>query len=190
MNTSLINNRKAYRNKIKRRQTIIFGTLGISLAILLFVNTLFWLNLVAFPYQPGFSKPVPKEVVYACSPTDKPVDPTEISARVYNASGEAGLAAKVTQSLTDAGVITGEAANWVDTEEVTDAVRLITNKENLAKAYSLRGFFPDAKVVLDSTNKTQVVDVVIGTAWKAMTITPTAEEFTAGMQSTADCVKP
>lgn len=174
-----------------RRQTIVFGTIGGVLVFLLIVCTLFWLNVVPFPFNREFSRP-PEPVEYVPCPASnaKQVNLDQISVRVYNSGDVAGLASKVAETLTAAGVKVTDTTNWSGDPIESTAV-IYTSKDGVASAYTLRAFIPQAKVIYDATLTGTQVDVVIGTKWDTqvdLVATPDDSAYQEAMQKIEGCV--
>ncbi|MDR6939362.1 LytR C-terminal domain-containing protein [Arcanobacterium hippocoleae] len=188
MNTYNDNARRAYRQRLAQRQIILFGTIGIVLAVLLLVNTLFWAGIVPFPFNKEFAtNKVPEKVAVCPLAGAKPVELSQVKARVFNASSRSGLAQEVNSKLADQGVQVGSPANWESKEPVNESVRLLTKKDSIDAAYTLRAFFPEAKVVLDESAQDGVVDVVLGKGWNTMQNVPVEEDFQKAMEAIKDC---
>ncbi|XCB29240.1 LytR C-terminal domain-containing protein [Arcanobacterium hippocoleae] len=112
----------------------------------------------------------------------------KIKARVFNASKRSGLAQEVNQKLGDQGVQVGNPANWESSEVISDPVRLLTTKDSINAAYTLRAFFPDAAVVIDENAQSGTIDVVIGKGWKEMQEIPAENDYRKAMEAIAGCV--
>lgn len=188
MNDYKNNARQAYQRKMAQRQIFIFGAIGVVLAALLLINTIFWTGILPFPLNKEFaSNKTPKKISVCPVDGAKPVELAQIKARVFNASGRSGLAQEVNKKLSDQGVQVGNAANWESKEPVNDALWLLVKKYSIDNAYTLRAFFPDAKVVIDEKAQSGVVDVVLGKGWKSMQDVPVEADFVKAMKPIPNC---
>ncbi|MFC5370832.1 LytR C-terminal domain-containing protein [Arcanobacterium bovis] len=182
--------RSEYRKKIHERQVLLFGIIGAVMLFLLLINTLFSTGLVPFPFKHDFSRKEGVTLVYPCANDDaKPADLKTIPARVFNASGKSGVAKQVSDALKARGVQVSATANWDGEAKVSESTRILTGVDGINNAYTLRAFFPQSKIVFDSTLKSEIVDVVIGEGWQEMHAQPTEQDFLEAMKSQEKCTK-
>lgn len=182
--------RARYQQHMRQRQTTIIGGTASVLAALVVICTFFWLNIIPFPFDRGFSEP-PKPVVYVpcVDKGTKPVDLAKITVRVYNAGDIEGLAGRVAQTLKSGGVAVSETSNWGG-DSIEQAAVIYTSKKGAPAAYTLRAFFPTANVVYDETLVGSQVDVVLGDKWKDekdLKALPTQKNFTQAMTPIEHC---
>nr|WP_239539047.1 LytR C-terminal domain-containing protein [Arcanobacterium pluranimalium] len=160
------------------------------MVFLLLLNTLFWTGVLPFPFKHEFSRKEAATVVYPCANDDaKPADLKAIPARVFNASGKAGVAKTVTDALKAQGVQVSATANWDGEAKISEPTRILTGVDGINNAYTLRAFFPESKIVFDSTLKSEIVDVVIGEGWQEMHAQPSQQDFLDAMKSQEKCTK-
>lgn len=173
-----------------QRQTVVFGSIGAVMAALLIISTLFWTNLVPFPFNREFSREIDPTSYTPCVDNDaSPAELNTINVRVYNSSSTQGLATKVGETLTEAGVTVAETTNWAGAS-IEDSVTIFTSGEGVNLAYTLRGFFPNARVHFDPSLTGTQVDVVLGSKWNDTTdliSTPTEEQYAAAMKPIKGC---
>lgn len=183
--------RRAYKRRLAQRQIVLLGTIGVVLAVLLLVSTIFWTGILPFPLNKEFAtNKVPEKISVCLTDDAQPVELAEIKARVFNASNHSGLAKEVNDKLAEQGVQVGNPANWESEEAVNESVRLLTTKDTIAAAYTLRAFFPDAKVVLDDNAQSGIVDVVIGNGWQKMHDVPVEDDLNKAMEPIEGCEDP
>lgn len=173
-----------------QRQTVVFGTIGTVMFVLLVVCTMFWLNIIPFPFSREFAR-APKPTVYTPCLIDgaTPVDPKTITVRVYNAGDTEGLAGRVGAVLKKANIPVSETTNWAGKAIESSAV-IFTSKAGTPSAYTLRAFFPKATVVFDPTLTGSQVDVVLGDKWDDATDligTPSKDDYSKAMVSAKGC---
>ncbi|MCI6574647.1 MAG: LytR C-terminal domain-containing protein [Arcanobacterium sp.] len=173
-----------------QRQTVVFGSIGTAMLVLLILCTMFWLNIIPFPFNRDFARS-PKATSYIPCLADgaAAVDRTTMSVRVYNAGEVEGLASKVGETLKKSSVPVSETTNWAG-KAVDSSVVIFTSKEGVASAYTLRAFFPRSTVVYDSTLTGSQVDVVLGSKWDEtadLITAPNAGDFTKAMSSLSGC---
>lgn len=183
--------RAEYRKRIQQRQTVIFGTISAILATLLLLGILFWTGLVPFPFDREFS--VKEDAAAAPAPcpsegiTAVPLE--QITARVYNSTSRTGLAGDVGDKLAATGVVVADKANW-NGDKVSDAAMLVTGPAGVDAAYTLRAYIPNAIIQLDPASESNVVDVVLGTAWEDVVSAPTEEELANALKPIKNCQNP
>ena len=173
-----------------QRQTVVFGSIGAVMAALLIISTLFWTNLVPFPFNREFSRDIdPTSYVPCAENTASPAELHSINVRVYNSSSTQGLASQVGEVLTEAGITVAETTNWAG-DSIEDSVTIFTSSEGVDFAYTLRGFFPRASIHFDPSLTGTQVDVVLGSKWDDtadLVATPTEEQYTAAMKPIKGC---
>ncbi|MDD7464886.1 MAG: LytR C-terminal domain-containing protein [Actinomycetaceae bacterium] len=173
-----------------QRQTVVFGSIGTAMLVLLVLCTMFWLNIIPFPFNRDFTR-TPKDTAYIPCLTDgaAAMDRKTISVRVYNAGETEGLASRVGEALTKATVTVSATANWAG-KPIDSSVILFTSKESVASAYTLRAFFPRSSVVYDPTLTGSQVDVVLGNKWNEaadFAATPDNGAFARAMKNLDNC---
>ena len=175
---------------MRQRQTMVIGTTSAVLFVLLIFCTLFWLGIIPFPFHKEFSRAPEPQVYTPClAEGAKPLDMANINVRVYNASDTEGLAAGVAETLTAGGVTVAETSNWAGSA-IDDSAVIYTSKKGTPAAYTLRAFFPNAKVIFDPTLVGEQVDVVLGPKWNGDTdlvAAPTEEHLTEAMKPISGC---
>lgn len=156
--------REEYHARIQQRQTVIFGSIGGIMVLLLLVSYLIWTGIIPAPYNPQFSgsEVSGSELVTPCVSDDtQAVDMTTIAVNVYNSSSRNGLAGNVGQQLSNLGVALVGTANWSD-QAIAEPARIITGKDGIPAAYTLAQYMPGAIVLYDPDVKDEVLSVVLG----------------------------
>lgn len=180
--------RTEYRRRLQQRQTVVFGTITIVMAVLLLIGTLVWTGIIPLPGK-GFHTLDGGSTSATVPCPDRNADPTpaqSLTVRVYNSSNRTGLAAQVSSKLAERGVTVTDTTNW-NGDPLNSSVRLYAGSKGITNAYTLRGFFPDASIELDTTNSSEVVDVVLGSDYQEMVSNPTRDEFATAMTPLSDC---
>lgn len=154
---------KRQRN-LQQRQTVIFGGITIALVLLLLLSLATWTGVIGSPFNRGFSaKEDPNAGVIPCiAPGTPPVPLNEISANVYNATPRTGLAGSVGSRLTELEVQVGNETNWGGAVP-PEAARIYASYDGIPAAYTMARLIPGAIVMLDETNTTEVIDIVLST---------------------------
>ena len=111
----------------------------------------------------------PTPCVSATPPT---LVPRRVKVNVYNATGRAGLAAVTATRLRLRGFVIGEVANDPARAKVKGAALIRYGRKGSGAAKLLAVHVPGAKLAADKRSTT-VVDLVLGTAFKALGPTPT-----------------
>ena len=155
--------RNSYQQRLQQRQTVIFGSIGVLLTLLLVLGLLWFTNVLPFPANKEFSAETETEdnVVPCLVEGTTSVDPASITVRVYNASARTGLAGSVGGKLSEYGVVISDELNWGGSAPQAPAV-IYSSLNALPQAYSLARMFPTATVLLDGTTDTEVLDLVLG----------------------------
>lgn len=181
------NPRIEYRKRIQQRQTVIFGSISAVMAFLLIFGTLIWVGVIPAPINPSFSKKAEPVFVVPC-PSEKiqARDLSTLTARVYNSTSVSGQAGEVGQDLATLGVTITETSNWGG-KALSEPTRIIAGKNGVDAAYTLRAYFPGAKIHFDETNNSEILDVVIGKAFKGTNIDPSDEEKTSALEPIEGC---
>ena len=188
MNTYNDSARRTYKRRLAQRQIVLLGSIGVILAVLLLVSTIFWTGILPFPLNKEFATNKEPEKISVCPLAGaQAVELAEIKARVFNASNHSGLAKEVNDKLAEQGVQVGNPANWDSESAVNDPVWLLTTKDTIDAAYTLRAFFPDAKVLLDDSAQSGVVDVVLGNGWDKMRDVPVEDDLNKAMEPIEGC---
>ncbi|AJC70398.1 LytR family transcriptional regulator [Trueperella pyogenes] len=180
------NVRAEYKKRTQQRQTVVFGSIIAVMAVLLVLGTLTWSGLLPFPFEREFSKAPDTNAVVCPIDGAGHVDPTTITAKVFNSSNRSGLAGSVATSLSTAGVVVSETANWAG-DKFLEPVRIYTSSDGVTSAYTLRAYFPDATVHIDPNITNQVVEVVLGSGYTEMVASPTKEQLTEAMAPIKGC---
>lgn len=183
--------RTSYRQRLQQRQTVIFGSIGLLLSLLLLLGLLWFTGIVPFPMNREFTaEENAQDNVVPCIPAGtQAVENTSITVKVYNASPRTGLAATVAGKLTEHGVAVADELNWGG-ETPQAPVVIYSSLGALPQAYSLARMFPTATVLLDGTTTTEVLDVVLGEDFTELRPDGEIAELSAGQELTSpeNCV--
>ncbi|QJC22477.1 LytR C-terminal domain-containing protein [Arcanobacterium buesumense] len=179
--------RAEYRKRIQQRQTVIFGSISAVMAFLFVFGSLIWVGIIPAPFDREFSKKAEPVHIVPCPPNDiQARDLTTITARVYNSTSVSGQAGAVGQDLTTLGVTVAETSNWRGAP-LPEATRIITGKNNIDAAYTLRAYFPGSTIHFDETNTSDLLDIVIGKKFNGTNIGPSEEDLTSALEPIKDC---
>ncbi|MDY5153698.1 LytR cell envelope-related transcriptional attenuator [Actinobaculum suis] len=162
MSQGIVEARRAYRKKTQQRQTIVFGTLGGILLVLLAFSLLIWVGVLPSPINKPFSRPAaPPPPVVPCAPAGATaVDPATINLLVYNSTNRGGLASSAAKSFTAEGMNVSNTGNWNDTVEGT--AQIISGPEGLPGAYTVARYIPDSTIVFSNDMSGESLTVVLG----------------------------
>ena len=164
--------RKALRRRhLLQRQTIIFGSLIVILGALVLAALGVFLNILPAPFDPDFTNTEAETEtgpIVPC-PADGaiPVEWAAITANVYNGTTRGGLAATTAQALRDTGVATATEGNYTG-GSYDGTVLITTGIEGISSAYSIAPLFPEHEILYDGTKSDEVIDVVVGSKFEAM----------------------
>ena len=156
--------REEYADRIQQRQTVLFGSIGGIMVLLLLVSFLIWTGILPAPYNPAFSgsPEVGSELVTPCVPENtQAVDTATIAVNVYNSTSRNGLAGNVGQELSSVGVVLVGTSNWSG-QTIAEAARIITGKESIPAAYTLAQYIPGSVILYDPDVEGEVLSVVLG----------------------------
>lgn len=161
--------RAARRRRLQQRQTLIFGILLTALLAIALLAAAMWGNVIPSPFSRPFSSEAPTDAATAaepCPPADATPEPFgEITANIYNATTESGLAARTATGLAQFGVVVNQTANYGST--VDSAARIVTGPHGLRAAHTVAAVIPGAEVSLDD-REDETIDVVVGGAFEGV----------------------
>ena len=158
--------RAARRRHLQQRQTLIFGILITALIAVALVAAAMWGNVIPSPFSRPFSSPAPTDAAapaVPCPPADAlPAPFSEITANVYNATDQNGLAARTASGLAQYGVVISQESNYGGSFDGVASV--VSGPRGLQAAYTVAAIIPGATVQLDGRDDA-TVDVVLGGAF-------------------------
>ncbi len=158
--------RAARRRHLQQRQTLIFGILITALVAVALVAAAMWSNVIPSPFARPFSSPAPTEAASPsapCPPADAlPAPFSEITANVYNATDQSGLAARTASGLAQYGVVISQEANYGGSFE--GVANIVSGPRGLQAAYTVAALVPGSTVTLDGRDDA-TIDVVLGGAF-------------------------
>lgn len=162
-------NRERHR-RLLQRQAVIFGSIGLLMAITLVVALAQFSGLLPSPFAREFSTEKEADTkpsyIPVCPPEGTvPVALTDITVDVYNGTSRAGLAGSTAKSLGELGVKTGATGNFDAGYKGSAMIRV--NADQIAQGYTISRLFPDSVVVLEQRDKA-VIDVIVGDAYTEM----------------------
>lgn len=174
------------RRRLQQRQTLIFGSIILVLALALLISWLQWAQIIPSPFAREFTtEDVPRiSETYACPAEGTvTVGAAEITTTVLNSTPTAGQATLVSDALKGAGVVVSEVGNWE--ESVYPGQGVIEVSPNaIAQGYSLQYLLPGFPVML-SDDPESGVTVIIGTAYDPATSHGDPATLVAGTPVTA-----
>lgn len=156
------------RRRVQQRQTVIFGGLVSALLVIAIVAAAVWSGMLPVPFAREFSTaPGDADRSTPCPPADATTSPpNEITVNVLNGTNVSGLAASTASALVTTGVVVNREGNFTGGYEGT--AQVFAGSLGLTAAYTLAAMLPEADVVLDTTNTTETVDLVLGTEFTAL----------------------
>lgn len=183
--------REEYNDRIQQRQTVIFGSIGGIMVLLLLVSFLIWTGIVPAPFNPAFSgsTEVGSELVTPCVPDNtQAVDMTTIAVNVYNSTSRNGLAGNVGGQLSAMGVALVGTDNWSG-QSIGESARIITGQDGIPAAYTLAQYIPGSVVLYDPDVSDEVLSVVLGKDFtEVLTPEAVAQANPGGLlESQAEC---
>ncbi len=158
--------RAARRRRLQQRQTLIFGILITALLAVLLVSAAVWGRVIPSPFARPFSSPEPTDAASAsvpCPPANAlPAPFGEITANVYNATDQSGLAARTAGGLAQYGIVISQEANYGGSFE--GVANIVSGARGLQAAYTVAQLIPGSTVTLDG-REDATIDVVLGGAF-------------------------
>lgn len=156
------------RRRVQQRQTVIFGGLISALLIIALIAAAVWSGMLPAPFARDFSTaPGDTDQSIPCPPADATTVPlSEITVNVLNGTNVSGLAASTASALVTTGVVVNREGNFAGGYAGT--AQIFAGSLGLTAAYTLAAMLPEAEVVLDTTNTTETVDLVLGTEFTAL----------------------
>ncbi len=160
------NPRLSYQRRLQQRQTVVFGSMALVLALLMLLGLLWFSGILPIPFNRDFTASEEEQGnVVPCMPEGTlSVENSSITANVYNASNRTGLAGSVAGSLTEQGITISDELNWGGTEPAEPVV-IYAAQSALPQAYTVARLFPEAVVLLDGTATTEVLDIVLSSSY-------------------------
>lgn len=191
MSEAQISARREYRTRIQQRQTIIFGSIGGVMVLLLIVSMLIWSGIVPAPYDPEFSGKANRgnELVTPCVPDDTQAVPLNtVAVNVYNSTSRNGLAGQVGQQLGSMGVAIQGTDNWSE-QSIPESARVITGQLGIPAAYTIAQYISGAVVQYDPDVPDEVLKIVLGEDFTELKSAETVEQENPGgiLESQEDC---
>ena len=193
-NPEAFDERKARQQFVRDRQKIVFTIMIALLAVVLVVAFLFYFGVLGKSATTAAAEKPNYGVTAPCATTDgtgtaKSVAAGSVSVRVLNATGKAGLADAVSESLVNRGFTAKGVANYPGTKTF-ERTEIRFGKNGINQAYTLAGHFNDAILRMDD-RADKLVDVIIGSTFSNLVDedsvkTGTDQELT----SIQNCVSP
>lgn len=173
--------RAARRRHLQQRQTLVFGVLITALVAVGVLAAAMWGNMIPSPFTRPFSAPAPTAgpaPTTPCPPADAlPAPFPEITANVYNATDQSGLAGRTAGGLAQYGIVISEEGNYGGAFE--GVANVVAGPSGLRAAHTVAALLPDASVSLDDRDD-ETVDVVVG---GSLSEVPPPETSTLDMES-------
>lgn len=166
--------RQAYLKHRQRRQGKVFNIIVVGMAVSALVSVFILSGLLQFPFYNSFNKIerfAEKGNIVCVGKHVHPVEVTGVPIKVLNGTSRAGLADTVGTALAAVGADFKEKANYDN--QFFGSVRIVTNANQITKAYSLARFFENATVYLNP-DATEVIQIIVGDAFTEM---KTADEL-------------
>lgn len=161
-NTEAREERKRY---VRRRQTIVFGIVGVILATALIVALLVFFHVGGLGEERGSTQSANYGKTAPCvSPTQDGAKPKylenkAVTVRVLNGTQFSGFAQAVGQALENREFVVQSIDNYSNSN--VERTQIVFGKNAIAQAYTLASNFPDAQLVMDD-RQDKLVDVVLG----------------------------
>ena len=159
------------RRHLLQRQSIIFGSIGVILAMLALAALGVFLGVLPPPFSSDFTDLKAQEEAQQFTPCPDagalPVTYDQVTANVYNGSDTAGLAASTSTALAGAGVVIGTQANYA-AGSFPNATLIVTGASGVSGAYTVAALFPGAEIMFDPARTDATIDVVLGETFDAM----------------------
>lgn len=153
---------------MQQRQTVLFGGLISALLVIALVSAAMWGGMLPSPFAREFStEPGEGDLTVPCPPEGATTVPlTEITVNVLNATNVAGLAASTASTLAATGVVVNREGNFSGSYAGT--AEIYTGSLGVTNAYTLAAMLSEAEIILDTSNTTGTVDLVLGTEFTAL----------------------
>ncbi|MCF2707006.1 LytR C-terminal domain-containing protein [Arcanobacterium haemolyticum] len=180
--------RTEYKRRIQQRQTVLFGSIAATMAVLLVFAMLFWTGIIPFPFEREFSaKPDPNRVVTPCvAEGTAPVELSAISASVYNSTSRTGIATDASQQLAALGVAVVTTGNW-SSQSLNEPARIQAGPQGVAAAYTLAQYIPGAIIQYNGDLTGESLNIILGADWSALASADTvAANNPSGTLTSAD----
>jgi hypothetical protein len=120
-------------------------------------------------------------------PQETALDPDQVNARVFNATGKFGLARTVARELQGRGFTVTQIGNDESGQAVTAAAIVRHGPSGKLAARSVAAQVAGQVTVQQDARESRTVDLVLGTAFKAMVPRPQASQAIAPVPTPAGC---
>lgn len=170
MTPSDSNPTKERHRRLWQRQAVIFGGLGLLLALALVLSLAQFSGLLPSPFARDFTVPEEEETgnttVAVCPPADSvPVALKDLPVDVYNGTSRVGLAGATAKGLKELGLKVGQTGNFGAGYPGTALIRV--NQSQIVQGYTISRLFPDSVVTLEERD-TESIDVIVGDEYSQM----------------------
>ncbi|KFI67803.1 LytR C-terminal domain-containing protein [Bifidobacterium magnum] len=180
--------RKAY---MRRRQTKVFSTVGVVLAVVLVIAL-----LVAFHVgglgtvnssedEPNYGVVTACPVASADGSKGKYLDNRNVTVRVLNGTSSAGFAGAVGSALENREFVLQSVDNYKDSD--VKRTTIYFGKNAINEAYTVAGNIPDAQMVMDNRDD-KLVDVVLGSTFDNLTPESDVPKTNSDIKGFSNCV--
>lgn len=163
--------RAEYRKRTQQRQTVVFGSILATMGVLLLLSMLVWSGIMPVPFERKFSEaPDPNRAITPCLPAEPTpaVDLATITVNVYNSTNRTGIGGEASSAFTNMGIsVPNPAANW-SSSTLPEPARIITGPTGVVEAYTLAQYIPDSVIAINPDETTDVLTVVLGSAWDGL----------------------
>ncbi|PAU69775.1 LytR cell envelope-related transcriptional attenuator [Bifidobacterium italicum] len=182
--------RKAY---VRKRQSIVFGIIGVVLVVALVISTLVFFHVGGLgetaqsKESANYGRTAPCVSPAADGSTPKYVDNRSVTVRVLNGTQFSGFAQAVAEALENREFVVQGVDNY-DSSKV-ERTLIIFGKNAIPQAYTLASNFSDAQMVMDD-RPDKLVDVVLGATFKDLVPTEDLPKTGSDIPNIEGCKAP
>lgn len=165
MATNSSDERAARKQYVRKKQTIVFGIVGVILAVAMLISLLFFFHVNGLGVAKNSTEEANYGVVAPCAQQDEnkaaPKYPENrtITIRVLNGTQFSGLAQAVGQALEKREFVLQEVGNYSGSDVERTTIQF--GAKGINQAYTVARNFPDAVLKMDNRDD-ELVDVIVG----------------------------
>ncbi|MDO5726489.1 MAG: LytR C-terminal domain-containing protein [Bowdeniella nasicola] len=189
MSSSNVDPVRERKRRLFQRQAVVFGFLGVVLAVLLIGAIGQFVGILPSPFSREFTveeEAEPLALKPVCPPAEStPVAPDSMTINVFNGTNRTGLAAEMQKQLEALGFVIGDVGNFDAGYNGTALIRV--GADQIAAGYTLSRLFDNPLVVFDD-RETPNIDLILGEDYETL---GTIESIgTEPFAAPSDCVQP
>lgn len=183
--------REARKEYMRRRQTIVFSTIGAVLVVAFIIALLFFFHVGGLGEvetaedEPNYGITAPCANPGADGATNKYLENRSVTVRVLNGTSSSGFAQAVGSALENREFVLQGVDNYSDSDVERTIIQF--GKNAIPEAYTLASNFNDAELVMDDRSD-KLIDVVLGDSFNNLVDTEDVPKTGSDIVNISGCV--